>query len=93
MYRFYRKINANGRMNTDFFTEGNEGGGHPVLITQQGHKERKDRILTLAKRDSLRLGLIAFTNRQPLWPLRPCCENKSGVATTFVAFVDVCKNP
>jgi hypothetical protein len=24
MYRFYRKINANGHSNTDFFTEGNE---------------------------------------------------------------------
>jgi hypothetical protein len=56
MYRFYRKINANGRMNTDFFTEGNEGGAS-VFDTQSGNQ--------IHETDSLRPGPIAFTNRQP----------------------------
>ena len=84
MYRFYRKINANGHSNTDFFAEGNEGneGGAPPLITQQGHEDHKDRILALA--------LIRFFRQEEI--LWPCCSIKSG-GTPFVAFVSFCKNP
>jgi hypothetical protein len=59
MYRFYRKINANGPMNTEIFTEGNEGNERgPVYLI-------RNRATKSTKTDSLRLGPIAFTNRQP----------------------------
>jgi hypothetical protein len=56
MYRFYRKINANGRMNTDFLQKVTKGV--PVYLI-------RNRATKSTKTDSLRLGPIAFTNRQP----------------------------
>jgi hypothetical protein len=75
MYRFCRKINANGAMNTEFFTEDNEGGVPPVLITQQGHKGHKDRILVPA--------LIRFFRRFPWSAAFPRLRDKADAVGTL----------